>query len=307
MAKLSFELHKIQRQVEKLTGDRRQAAGLRKKIEARLQQLAANAAPQIIQNLLKSGRAGWVNDPDKGDAVLVERGTGCTLKDSSGHLVRGSRIKLQSKPSIDKAVFLQHLKDPNVENFAPYMYLDRAGNVTVGIGFLLRTANAAKKLPFFQRGTNIPASQTHIENAFNKVKNSGLAGEHAFKFKNLTHIEISEAEAEIRALDKMDEFLALLVKPIYFPDFETFPVEAKMGHLDLAYTRGVRGTKDDYKRFAAAVRRRNWKQAGVEQRDGRPPKRASMVQTWFDQAARKEPFFISHRSCEKALSKLLRP
>ena len=133
-----------------------------------------------------------------------------------------------------------------------------------------------------------------------------------YGFEELRYVD--HPEDAVRAIATQDEaladkegFLALLVKPIYFPDFETFPVEAKMGHLDLAYTRGVRGTKEDYKRFAAAVRRRNWKQAGVEQRDGRPPKRANIVQAWFDQAARKEPFFISHKRCEKTLSQVSRP
>ena len=39
---------------------------------------------------------------------------------------------------------------------------------------------------------------------------------------------------------------------------------AKMGHLDLAYTAGARGSRDKYKRFAAAVDRRDGKKAGIE-------------------------------------------
>jgi hypothetical protein len=38
----------------------------------------------------------------------------------------------------------------------------------------------------------------------------------------------------------MKGFLGFLNKT-YFPQFHTFPVLAKMGHLDLAYTAGGRG------------------------------------------------------------------
>ncbi len=50
--------------------------------------------------------------------------------------------------------------------------------------------------------------------------------------------------------------------------------------------------------------RRNWKQAGVEQRDGRKAARANIVQAWFNQAARGELFFISHTKCQKGLRQL---
>ncbi len=61
----------------------------------------------------------------------------------------------------------------------------------------------------------------------------------------------------MRALDKMNEFLGFITQT-YFPEFHTFPVLAKMGHLDLAYTAGARGSRDKYKDFAAAVDRRDW-------------------------------------------------
>jgi hypothetical protein len=49
---------------------------------------------------------------------------------------------------------------------------------------------------------------------------------------------------------------------------------------------------------------RNWKQAGVEQRDGRKAARANIVQAWFNRAGQQEPFFISHTKCQKRLRQL---
>ncbi len=80
-----------------------------------------------------------------------------------------------------------------------------------------------------------------------------------------------------------------------------------MGHLDLAYTAGASGSRNGYKDFAAAVDRRDWTKAGIEQRDDRPVKRADIVQAWYNQAARQEPFFIGHTNCRKPLSRLLKP
>ena len=140
---------------------------------------------------------------------------------------------LPSKPAVSESVFLQHLKDPDVENFVPHMYLDSEGNVTVGIGTLLPDAAKAETLPFVRRGSNVAATSQEIKQAFNSVKSSGLTNTRAPGFRHLTNIDLSEANAELQALDDMDDFLGFLNKT-YFPEFHTFPVLAKMGHLDLA-------------------------------------------------------------------------
>ncbi len=101
----------------------------------------------------------------------------------------------------------------------------------------------------------------------------------------------------------MKDFLGFLSKT-YFPEFHTFPVLAKMGQLDLAYTSGAEGSRKEYKDFAAAVDRRDWKKAGIEQRDGRKAFRADIAQAWFNQAAQQEPFFIGDRNCRKPLTRL---
>jgi hypothetical protein len=115
---------------------------------------------------------------------------------------------------------------------------------------------------------------------------------------------LTEAFATTLAMDDMDNFLNIVRSPAYYPEFDSYPVFAKMGLLDLVYNRGAKGARDDYKRTTAAVRRRNWKQAGIEQRDGRKAFRANTVQAWFDQAARQEPFFISHTNCQKTLASI---
>ena len=253
-----------------------------------------------------TNRAGWVNHPGTSDAVLVEHGNGCVVKEASGKTVSKPRIMLSPKPVINKTAFVQHLKSPGNELFVPYMYLDSESNVTVGIGHLLSNAAKAQILPFMERGTGKPANKQHIANAFNKVKRSNLAPGAWLAFKNLTHIEMSEADATTLAMDNMDDFINILKTGSYFPEFDSYPVTAKMGLLDMTYTLGANKLKNVFKKFTAAVRRRNWKLAARESHRKQPSaQRNQIVWDWFQQAARQEHFFI-HPTCTKRLSLLIK-
>ncbi len=299
MGRFDQKMREVERSLAKLTGNKAQAAKIRKGLEKKIQQVAVKAQPKIQQALVKSRQTGWVNDPGpKGGAVLVERDTGCVLLDFLGKEIRDPKVSLPPAPALDKGVFLQHLKA--VEGFATHMYKDTANNVTIGIGLKLDNPTEANTLTFFERGTNKTAHQNHVVNAFNKVKNSKInpsGGASAFKF--VTNIEISAAEAVQRAIDAMDNFLALLAGSTSFPEFASYPETAKMGLLDMVYTLGVVGTKTGYPDFTDAVRRRNWKLAAIEShrpsvspKPGLTPDRNKIVRQWFEQAARQEHFFI---------------
>lgn len=287
----------VERSAAKLTGSRAKARAFRKRVETKIRQVAAKAEPVVIENLIKSGRAGWANDPDTpGGAVLVERGTGCVLLGPQGKVIRRKQPVVHPvTPAIDQGRFIQHLRTPGIELYVPYMYLDRKGYVTVGIGHLLETAEDAKKLRFFERGTNKPAHPQHVENAFNKVKNSGLTGSEYHVFKPLTSIEVSEADAVNQAMKHLEVFLNELKRQSFFREFDTFPVAAKMGLLDMIYTLGLTKLLGKFKIFNPAVRRRDWKMAALESDRGGDvsQERNQIVRQWFEEAARLEPFFIN--------------
>jgi GH24 family phage-related lysozyme (muramidase) len=305
------------RKLERLVG-RSQAKALSGKIEARAQQAARQAArgtasqqaavrteAVIVKELVTKKRVGWVNEPGKSRALLVEAKTGCLVLDSKRKVITKPKITLSSKPGINQSAFLRHLKSQGIEEYVPHMYLDDKGNVTVGIGHLVEDVDEAKALSFIKRGTKVGATSSEIERDFNKVKKSGLVNAIAPAFKPLTSLIITEADAVILALKDMEEFLRILRHPKYFPEFETYPALAKMGILDLAYNVGADDARFDYKETAAAVLRRNWKKAGIEQRTNRKVGRVDVVQAWFNQAARQEHFFISHANCQKNLSNLV--
>ena len=296
MGRFDRQMREVDCSLANLTGNKTQAAKVRKGLENKIQQAAVKALPKIAEKLVKGGHAGWANDPDTpGGAVLVERGTGCVLQDPKGNVFqRTAPVSHPPTPGINEAAFIQHLKDAGNELFVPYMYKDRKENVTVGIGTLLKDAQEAEKLPFVERGTNKKAHKNHIINAFNKVNNSpisGVAGH--LKFKPLTNIVISEADAVIQASNDMQTFINELKMQRFFREFDTFPVTAKMGLLDMIYTLGLTRLLDQFDTFNPAVRRRDWKLAAVESsRKKIASSRNQIVQQWFEQAAKQEPFFV---------------
>ncbi|MFB3133292.1 MAG: hypothetical protein ACE10K_12295, partial [Rhodothermales bacterium] len=178
MGRFDQKMREVERSVAQLKGNKAQAAKFRKSLEKKIQQVAVTAQPKIVQNLIKSGRAGWANDPDTpGRAVLVERGTGCVLQDPKGKVIpRTTPVMHPVTPGINEGRFIQHLRTAGNELYVPYMYKDKKDNVTVGIGHKLKNADVAKVLPFVERGTNKKAHKNHIINAFNKVNNSPISG-----------------------------------------------------------------------------------------------------------------------------------
>ena len=296
MGRFDQKMREVEHSLAKLTGNKAQAARFRKGLEQKIQQAAVKALPKIVEKLVKSGRAGWANDPDmKGGAVLVERGTGCVLMDPKGKVFqRTAPVSHPPTPGINDAAFIQHLKDAGNELFVPYMYKDSGENVTVGIGTHLKDAQVATKLPFVERGTNKTAHKNHIINAFNKVNNSPISGQAGhLKFKPLTNIVISEADAFIQASNDMQAFIIELKMQRFFREFDTFPVTAKMGLLDMIYTLGLTRLLAQFHTFNPAVRRRDWKLAAVESnRKKISASRNQIVRQWFEQAAKQEPFFV---------------
>ncbi len=265
MGRFGQKMREVERSLAKLTGNKAQAAKFRKSLEKKIQQAAVKALPKIVQNLVKSGRAGRANEPGKSGAVLVERHTGCILQDPKGKDIhRNNPVTHPVTPGINEGAFIQHLKTAGNELFVPYMYLDDDNNVAVGIGTLLEKAQEAKDLSFVERGTNNPAHDNHKINAFDKVKNSGLAGRLYTVFEPLTSIEISEADAIAKAWKDARVFIEELKMQSFIREFGTFPVTAKMSLLDMIYTLGLTNLLAIFKVFNPAVRRRDWRIAANE-------------------------------------------
>jgi GH24 family phage-related lysozyme (muramidase) len=144
------------------------------------------------------------------------------------------------------------------EGTVGYMYLDTRGFVTVGLGNMLKTVDAATELPFMVVATNkppVPATKAQIAAAYQKVSN--LAASMGRRFYKLDpSIELTDAEVISGAIKSLKKEF---VKPLqgHFPDFDNFPCAARRVLIDMAYNAGVGGTLK-LRGVRHAVEHRDW-------------------------------------------------
>lgn len=172
------------------------------------------------------------------------------------------------------------------EGKVAHIYLDSRGNVTVGIGQLLRTAAGAKKLPFVHRRAGQKATEEEIEQEFRKIEEQepNLA---AGKYKRLTRLELPEEEIEKLFSKQVERFEAGARKQ--FKGFDGYPLAAQIALVDMAYNVGLAGLAR-FKRLKAAAERGDWKAAAeAAQRKGIGEQRNQRTKELFLKAAQGEP------------------
>ena len=126
------------------------------------EQDAKNAEAVTINRLIQARLAGWANDPSGTGSVLVERATGCVFWSFDGNPIRRQqREKFPPADRIDKGKFRNHVGF--FEGVVQYMYLDIEGNVTIGIGHLIKDVAAAEELPFVRREYRNVPHPVHVD------------------------------------------------------------------------------------------------------------------------------------------------
>jgi GH24 family phage-related lysozyme (muramidase) len=147
-----------------------------------------------------------------------------------------------------------------------YMYVDIKGNVTVGIGNIVSSANYAKTLGFVNAKTKQPASPDEVEKEFTAVKAMGIRDSHVVYRLNPSFELTTEKLVSLAKQRLTKEFLPGLKKR--FGDFDSLPKPARRGLIDMIYNLGVPnfGIKFDGKhcKFGPAVRRHDWNVAAAE-------------------------------------------
>lgn len=314
MSHNSRELDKVERGFAKLVGPTK-ARALRKKLEKKIVLAAkrsgagkpAKTEAEIIKDLIRLKQAGWVKAEGATKPVLVQAKTGCPFLGFNGKEITTVKTVHPTKPVLDTTAYQVHVE--SFEGNVPWMYLDTKGNVTVGVGHLLRNAGEAKQLFFVRSGTGIRATAAEIDRAFNAVARARFGSNvDAQSFRNLTQIELTSGE--IDNIYKSDVAVFHTAVKGLFPDFLTYPEIAKRAIVDLPFTMGVRRFTIRFKDFPAAVKNRNWKVAAVESErtfkdkitgkiDGNMVRRNAVIRGWLDQAARLDQFFLNDKCKSK--------
>lgn len=175
-----------------------------------------------------------------------------------------TEIHLQSTNSYDglyMAMCLNNLKAH--EGFKNVMYKDQDGNITIGIGHLLSTPEMAEVLPFTRTAhfhahgdditKEVGISTGEIIGAFNAYKkdSSDVPDMHISNDAVINQCisDVQEKESGLRGL---------------YSDFDNFPEHAKVALVDMGFNLGIPRLKNEFPKFNAAVRAKDWNTAAIE-------------------------------------------
>ena len=169
------------------------------------------------------------------------------------------------------------------EGTVSHMYLDTRANVTVGVGQLLETVDAAKQLSFVNRETGAAASEAEIEADFDAVV-SQEAGRVAAAYKQYTHLDMSPDEIDALLDRRIDEFEAGLRKR--FSGYDEYPEPAEEALLDMAFNLGLSGLVNKFPKLKSAAEARDWSTCAEEcRRRGISDTRNQVTKELFEKAA----------------------
>lgn len=169
------------------------------------------------------------------------------------------------------------------EGSIPYMYLDTAGVVTIGIGHALETPAEATAIPFTLRASGQLASAAQIDADYVGVK-AQPSGQIASYYKPFSQTGLGDDGIADLFRQDLGEFLPTLAARV--PGYAEFPATAQLALLDLAFNLGVNGLLTKFPKMMAFVTQRNWAgSAGQCRRPQLGDQRNQQVAAWFQSAA----------------------
>ena len=165
------------------------------------------------------------------------------------------------------------------EGCISHMYLDTVGKVTIGVGNMLPTAEAAMALPFVHAEGGARATDDEIRAEFKEISMQDQ-GQLARNYKQYTRLKLADAAIDELLDSRIDEFERQLKRD--FPKFEAYPEPAMLGILDMAFNLGNTGLVNKFPTFTAAARKEDWSSCEQEcRRQGISDTRNTEVRNLF--------------------------
>lgn len=169
------------------------------------------------------------------------------------------------------------------EGCIEYMYLDTVGKVTVAVGQMLPTAAAAEGLTFTRRDNGNRATAAEIGQDYQSVTQQP-SGKVASFYKPFTKLDMPEDAIDALLDQRIAEFETALRGD--FPDYDSYPDEAKLGLMDMVFNLGNSGLINKFPTFTRAARAKDWRTCANEcQRIGISNTRNAMTKKLFEDAA----------------------
>jgi hypothetical protein len=150
------------------------------------------------------------------------------------------------------------------EGSIPYMYLDVKGLVTVGVGNLIDPVELAVALPFRFKSNGLRASPDQIAAEWRKLKNDPtLAKKGHLACTAITVLKLNDDAVGALIARRLTANESLLKLQPSFREFETWPADAQLALLSMAWAAGPEGFAE-FHRFRAACQRLDFKTAAAE-------------------------------------------
>ena len=168
------------------------------------------------------------------------------------------------------------------EGSIPHMYLDTRGFVTVAVGQLLKTVEAAQELDFVNRDTGQPAGEAEIAEDYASVKQQE-AGKIASQYRQFTKLDMPGPAMDALLDKRIEGFVEGLRRD--FPQYDSYPDPAKLGLMDMVFNLGNAGVVNKFPTFTRAARSQDWATCAREcRRVGISDHRNEMTRELFEQA-----------------------
>jgi len=139
------------------------------------------------------------------------------------------------------------------EGVVPWMYLDVKGLVTVGVGNLVDPLELAVQLPFRLRANPaLAASPDQIAEEWRRIKNSPALAKAGYRASELlTQLMLDDAGIDALIAQRLSANEPVLKRFPAFREFDSWPADAQLGLLSMAWALGPRGPAA-FPHFAAA-------------------------------------------------------
>jgi GH24 family phage-related lysozyme (muramidase) len=139
-----------------------------------------------------------------------------------------------------------------LEGVVRYMYQDVKGLVTIGVGNLIDPLSAALGLPFVHKGTGTAATTAEIDAEWKKIKNDHTLAKKGHRAcQPLTNLELTDATIDGLIATRLALNESFLKRQKPFADFDTWPADAQLGLLSMAWAMGP-GFYFHWPKFSAA-------------------------------------------------------
>jgi len=171
------------------------------------------------------------------------------------------------------------------EGNIPYMYLDSNGYVTIGVGHLTPSLEAAQKLNLVVEKTGAKASKAQIKSDFEAVKKQ-QGGKPAHSYKKHTKLIMTITERNKLTNEHIESFYRELNR--FYPNFDEYPAKVRLALFDMIFNLGMSRLKSLFPSFNKAVKAKKWTEAAAQSNRQPPiaPARNKYVRELFEAAAK---------------------